>query len=412
MEADTRRGTLRVLMQDSLLHIQWLTRPGGQLETANDIIVFPNDAVWERVPECKTGRVYLLRLKQSNKKRFFWMQEPSDAKDEEWAKQINQHINNPPQDGGIGMPAGLGGLGALGLGGLAGLGGQGGPDLGELSADMLNDMSDEDAQLMELISRPAGAPAPAAAGSGANRQAAAGAGSGARRPAANLADLGLNDLSEEDAQLMDLITSSAGAQAPAAGAAQAPAPAPAPAPSGSSAAPQVNINALASAFRQFAAHLQAQQQLEGLSLRSVLEADRVIPILDTDMKAIESLLPYLPEGQRDIENMRDTIRSPQMYQTLARMTQVLNSPQCGALFASLGLPQGDMGVLGFIKAIQDQVDKESKQQPSQASASSNPPSQSQSQSAAAAQPSQTQSQSQAPSSQSSQQPPKDPAKKS
>jgi hypothetical protein len=55
-------------------------------------MIFPDDAVFRRVNEAKTGRVYVLEFKTSSKKMFFWMQEPSDAKDEEYAAQLKTYL--------------------------------------------------------------------------------------------------------------------------------------------------------------------------------------------------------------------------------------------------------------------------------------------------------------------------------
>lgn len=47
------------------------------------------------VPECHTGRVYLLKFKSSSQKLFFWMQNASDVKDKENVERVNKLINDP-----------------------------------------------------------------------------------------------------------------------------------------------------------------------------------------------------------------------------------------------------------------------------------------------------------------------------
>lgn len=43
----------------------------------------------KRVPQCTTGRVYLLRFKNNSKRKFFyWMQEPNEAKDADLIKKV------------------------------------------------------------------------------------------------------------------------------------------------------------------------------------------------------------------------------------------------------------------------------------------------------------------------------------
>lgn len=88
---DKRKGKI-ILMSgedDQLMHFQWMEREKN--ETAIDLIVI-NDAYLEKIEKCKTGRVYLLRFTSSEKKLFFWMQEPKSDKDDELVKTFNEAI--------------------------------------------------------------------------------------------------------------------------------------------------------------------------------------------------------------------------------------------------------------------------------------------------------------------------------
>lgn len=92
---DKRKGLLYIYQsEDSLMHFCWQDRHTGVVE--DDLIIFPDDCEYVRVPQCTTGRVYVLKFKSSNRKLFFWMQEPRTDRDEENCKRINEYLNNPP----------------------------------------------------------------------------------------------------------------------------------------------------------------------------------------------------------------------------------------------------------------------------------------------------------------------------
>ncbi|CAH1111388.1 unnamed protein product [Psylliodes chrysocephalus] len=91
---DTRKGLLYVYQSDdSLMHFCWQDRTTGIVE--DDLIIFPDDCEYAKIPQCTTGRAYLLKFKSSNKKFFFWLQEPKSDKDEDNCKRINELLNNP-----------------------------------------------------------------------------------------------------------------------------------------------------------------------------------------------------------------------------------------------------------------------------------------------------------------------------
>ena len=89
--ADKRKGKILLYTSedDQLTHFQWMDRDKNEVVT--DLIVI-NDAYMERIQKCTTGRVYILRFTSSDKKMFFWMQEPSEEKDEDNIKKFNEAI--------------------------------------------------------------------------------------------------------------------------------------------------------------------------------------------------------------------------------------------------------------------------------------------------------------------------------
>ncbi|XP_063921559.1 proteasomal ubiquitin receptor ADRM1-like [Zophobas morio] len=91
---DKRKGLLYVYQSDdSLMHFCWQDRTTGIVE--DDLIIFPDDCEYIKVPQCTTGRVYLLKFKSSSRKFFFWLQEPRTDKDDDNCKRINELLNNP-----------------------------------------------------------------------------------------------------------------------------------------------------------------------------------------------------------------------------------------------------------------------------------------------------------------------------
>ncbi|KAI7691043.1 Proteasomal ubiquitin receptor ADRM1 [Sarcoptes scabiei] len=80
-------------VDDNLMHFCWKDRTTGQLE--DDLIIFPDDAEFLKVPQCTSGRVFVLKFKTSPRRLFFWSQEPKDDKDDEIVSKINDYINNP-----------------------------------------------------------------------------------------------------------------------------------------------------------------------------------------------------------------------------------------------------------------------------------------------------------------------------
>mmetsp|Transcript_40109 Transcript_40109/g.74784 ORF Transcript_40109/g.74784 Transcript_40109/m.74784 type:complete len:285 (-) Transcript_40109:128-982(-) len=89
--ADKRKGKILLYTseEDQLTHFQWMDREKNDVVT--DLIVI-NDAYLERIQKCTTGRAYIMRFTSSDKKMFFWMQEPSEEKDEENVKKFNEAI--------------------------------------------------------------------------------------------------------------------------------------------------------------------------------------------------------------------------------------------------------------------------------------------------------------------------------
>ncbi|CAH1405257.1 unnamed protein product [Nezara viridula] len=92
---DKRKGLVYIYQsEDSLMHFCWKDRTTGVVE--DDLIIFPDDVEFKKVPQCTTGRVFILKFKTSSRKFFFWIQEAKTDKDDDNCRKVNEVLNNPP----------------------------------------------------------------------------------------------------------------------------------------------------------------------------------------------------------------------------------------------------------------------------------------------------------------------------
>lgn len=93
VKADPRKGTVYINKgeDDSLLHFCWRERSASSPE--DDLIIMPNDVELKKVPQCTTGRVFVLRVKATGRKLLYWMQESDTAKDEELFKKVQDCLS-------------------------------------------------------------------------------------------------------------------------------------------------------------------------------------------------------------------------------------------------------------------------------------------------------------------------------
>uniref|UniRef100_M8C9I1 Proteasomal ubiquitin receptor ADRM1 n=1 Tax=Aegilops tauschii TaxID=37682 RepID=M8C9I1_AEGTA len=66
----------------------------GLVRIGKDQIVFPDEAVFEKVTE-SSGRVYILKFRHDSRKFFLWMQETNADGDSQICRQVNAYINRP-----------------------------------------------------------------------------------------------------------------------------------------------------------------------------------------------------------------------------------------------------------------------------------------------------------------------------
>jgi hypothetical protein len=284
------------------MHLQWIPRPGTEPE--DDLIVFPGDFTFEHVPECTSGRVYLLTFKPTKARRFFWMQDLKTDQDEERVKKVVDLLNKGPSAVAAGSAPRRSGSNGMG------------------------NMDQE--QLLQMFMGGARAstatPAPAAA-------AAASTPAVVSTPAPSAAS-----------------TSAPSAPTKAVSSAPQASAVPAtPAPS-----QQQLVQTIMGAMQQ------AQQQNlaaahADVDLSAVLDPAKLQPFL-RDPEVLAQLMPHLPESQRTVEALEEQLGCAQMQQATHRLEEALQSEQMATLLAQFGLPNtGDIGVGAFLRAIEKQA---------------------------------------------------------
>lgn len=331
--ADKRKGRVYIYQSDdSLMHFCWKDRTTGTIE--DDLIIFPDDIEFKRVPQCTTGRAYILKFKSSSRKFFFWMQEPKDDKDEENCKKINELLNNPPAPGSANTTAGGGGGGAAGLAGLQPALASLGDQLGESSLQSLLNNMDQN-QLMQLLGL---GPAGAAGGN---------PGSGFETDDSRA--------STRNATAASTRESAVAASTEPTSTAATPKPTETPKP----ATGAVQLSDLQSILSNMS--VPAAKESESVDLSASFSTEALLPLLkDKDVQS--RLKPFLPavENLPDSDDeIRETIQAPQFKQALSVFSSALSSGQLGPLMQQFKLSQpaidaatkGD--VVAFMKALQD-----------------------------------------------------------
>ncbi|KAK7469131.1 hypothetical protein VKT23_003622 [Stygiomarasmius scandens] len=87
----TKGAVILTMGEDGLLHFTWKNRTTGDVE--EDLILFPSDAAFSKVTQ-STGRVYVLKFSSSDQRHFFWMQDASSARDDEFVNNLNGYLQD------------------------------------------------------------------------------------------------------------------------------------------------------------------------------------------------------------------------------------------------------------------------------------------------------------------------------
>jgi len=293
-------------------------------------MLFPDDASFRKVAEAN-GRVYVLEWTSSDKKMFFWMQEPKDDKDKENCENINKYINNPPQpsaDSGLGE---LGGVGTMGLN----------------RAQILQLLGGNTGSMGGLSNLLGGLPG---AGRGRSNP------SSTQQPRTNTTNTQSSSSSSSNKPPSTTTT-------PVPQASQTTTESRSTRPPASFTHPIPPNNALQLDTLQQLLSQIAHNQPKEPSLKDIINVDEIIASgLFDRPEVVAKLAEYLPEGQVNAENLKGNIRSPQFQQAVSMFNQALRTGQLAGIMSSFGLDASSMGpnstIEDFLRAIQKKVESE------------------------------------------------------
>ncbi|MBZ3888606.1 Proteasomal ubiquitin receptor ADRM1 [Sciurus carolinensis] len=340
---DKQKGLVYIQKTNNLLiHFCWKDRTSGTVE--DDLITFPDDCEFKRMPQCPSGRVYVLKFKAGSNWLFFWMQEPKTDQDEEHCRKVNEYMNNPPMPGALGA-SGSGGHELLPLGGEGGL------------QSLLGNMSHS--HLMQLIG-------PAGLGGLGGRGALTGPGVASLLGSGGLpASSSSSSSQSQSAAVTPSSTTSSAHITPAPSApAGASTTSPSPAPSSG------NGTSTAASLTQPIQLNDLQSILATMNVPAGPGGSQQVDLTSVLMPEMMCLLPYLPFGEslpQTAEEIQSTLTSLQFQQALGMFSVALASGQLGLLMCQFGLPVGAMEVANkgnveaFAKAMQNNDRPEQKE---------------------------------------------------
>lgn len=331
---------------DNLMHFCWKDRQTGVVE--DDLILFPDDCEFKRVKECTTGRVYVLKMKSSNRKMFFWLQEPRTDRDDEYCKKINELLNNPPRAG-------------------SELGGSSDRDLQTLFGNMTQEqvaqiLSSNGVNLASLLNSHAGrsssSGASASSTTSTNNSAPTSAGASGASPSMNdfraLISGALMEGNEDEANALMAATMGTARDEV----------------SGSGGSGQTGS--------QGASLGESGESQPLVDLSTAMNSETLAHLLEDEefLKQIEPHLPPItpnrslsPEERK--KQFSDTVRSSQFRSSLSQFCIALQSGQLGPLMSQFGLNQAcvDAASLGnleaFVRALENQSSSDSNTQQQQ-----------------------------------------------
>ncbi|KAK1231188.1 hypothetical protein PQX77_005714 [Marasmius sp. AFHP31] len=290
----TKGAVILTKGDDDLLHFIWKNRETNVID--EDLILFPTDATFTKVSQ-SAGRVYVLKFSSSDQRHFFWMQDASAARDEEFANNVN---------------------------------------------GLLQDM---DYELVWNTSAGASTSTSAQASYVSTCEPAAFAQITVFSSSQDARPSNFQASPDDIAQLGQILSNRLASQGESSGL-----------PGKTSSPPYLPIVNL----------LTRARTLSELSLTDILTPANIGPLFTSHPELVPSLFPHLPPDlptPPSEEALQQIINSPQFRAAVSNFDQALRTGLLGGLVRGLGLPEeAGLGVEQFLKAIQDQADKERREE--------------------------------------------------
>ncbi|XP_062520490.1 proteasomal ubiquitin receptor ADRM1-like isoform X2 [Corticium candelabrum] len=334
--ADKRKGLVYVQRrsEEGLMHFCWKDRTTGVLE--DDLFLFPEDAEFKRLPQCTTGRAYILKFKTSNRRLFFWMQEPKADKDDEFCHKVNEALNNPDAAVAAAMAEeGGGGMRGLPSNLASALAGQlGNSNLANLVGNM------DQQQLLQLLGGGAGGYADLAtlAGLTGSPPSSAPSSAGGRSRESATPATGQPSAITSAASLQTPATMASHVQPNALSRHAMMASADSSSFSSSQSQPaRVQLSDLQKALQSVSgASAEKETQLE---MSHVLSSEAARQLLSHPVVR-QRLQPFMPEGLgQDEESMTEVVNSPQFQQALRMFGTALQTGQLGPVVGQFNISE-------------------------------------------------------------------------
>eukprot|EP00108_Taenia_solium_P004552 TsM_001031500 transcript=TsM_001031500 gene=TsM_001031500 len=344
VHADARKGCAYLYQTpgDYSVHFCWFDRRTGLIE--ENFVLVPREAEFKPVPQCKSGRVFVLKLSAPQRRFFLWMQEPNASNDAQICETVNKFINTPPAPIGSSVAGSLVSSRSAGrmadfFSGMRGLSGMNQNDLLTLfSMGMGFGMPSDGESSAQALPVPTG-----------------------RLPFS----------SRVEAPAMHTASSSSVPAIPASN--SAPAAAGSSSSTADSQPGKLRLQDLHSILSTIQSTATSDQSGRGVDMTQGLSVDTLIEVMDKKPALAERLAAHLPSIDPEDQQLTPSqavianVRSPQFKYALKSFSEALESGQLGSALSQFGLDEeviksadtGDLEV--FASALQRSLGAEKKQ---------------------------------------------------